>query len=168
MLQLEAKTVHDLFLTMRSVRGDAGSDVQKIFYEKVTALTGDQPPVVMVMPCMLNYLCMWMHTVCRFPTSISWFLFLPPPPESQRPLFCPHQTGRTLLGCYDYYSWLLPLHCPWVSQQVCFCFLHYKSTAQPIESSDHYKHPYFHLVFDNLFAECIACTSHYSNKMLYF
>lgn len=36
---------------MRSDRGDAGSDVQNIFYEKVTALTGDQPPVVMVTPC---------------------------------------------------------------------------------------------------------------------
>lgn len=51
MLQSEAKTIRGLFLTTRSVRGDAGSDVQNIFYEKVTALTGDQPPVVMVTPC---------------------------------------------------------------------------------------------------------------------
>ncbi|KAK1882345.1 AP-4 complex subunit mu-1 [Dissostichus eleginoides] len=30
-----------------SVRGEAGSDVINVFYEKVTALPGDQPPVVM-------------------------------------------------------------------------------------------------------------------------
>uniref|UniRef100_A0A3Q3ELY7 AP-4 complex subunit mu-1 n=1 Tax=Labrus bergylta TaxID=56723 RepID=A0A3Q3ELY7_9LABR len=34
-------------LTLSSVRGEAGSDAVNIFYEKVTALTGDQPPVVM-------------------------------------------------------------------------------------------------------------------------
>uniref|UniRef100_H3CQF3 AP-4 complex subunit mu-1 n=1 Tax=Tetraodon nigroviridis TaxID=99883 RepID=H3CQF3_TETNG len=34
-------------LIYKDYRGDAGSDVQNIFYEKVTALTGDQPPVVM-------------------------------------------------------------------------------------------------------------------------
>lgn len=37
-----------MFLTLPPVRGEAGSDVVGIFYEKVTALTGDQPPVVMV------------------------------------------------------------------------------------------------------------------------
>nr|XP_046266506.1 AP-4 complex subunit mu-1 isoform X2 [Scatophagus argus] len=34
-------------LIYKDFRGEAGSDVQNIFYEKVTALTGDQPPVVM-------------------------------------------------------------------------------------------------------------------------
>jgi hypothetical protein len=31
-----------------SVRGEVGKDAVTVFYEKVTALTGDQPPVVMV------------------------------------------------------------------------------------------------------------------------
>ncbi|GLD71707.1 AP-4 complex subunit mu-1 isoform X1 [Lates japonicus] len=34
-------------LIYKDFRGEAGSDVVSIFYEKVTALTGDQPPVVM-------------------------------------------------------------------------------------------------------------------------
>uniref|UniRef100_A0A3Q3RFZ5 AP-4 complex subunit mu-1 n=1 Tax=Mastacembelus armatus TaxID=205130 RepID=A0A3Q3RFZ5_9TELE len=34
-------------LIYKDFRGEAGSDVVGIFYEKVTALTGDQPPVVM-------------------------------------------------------------------------------------------------------------------------
>ncbi|KAM9788868.1 LOW QUALITY PROTEIN: AP-4 complex subunit mu-1 [Neosynchiropus ocellatus] len=34
-------------LIFKDFRGDAGSDVINIFYEKVTALPGDQPPVVM-------------------------------------------------------------------------------------------------------------------------
>ncbi|XP_068600708.1 AP-4 complex subunit mu-1 [Brachionichthys hirsutus] len=34
-------------LIYKDFRGEAGSDVQSIFYEKVTALAGDQPPVVM-------------------------------------------------------------------------------------------------------------------------
>uniref|UniRef100_A0A671VDC5 AP-4 complex subunit mu-1 n=1 Tax=Sparus aurata TaxID=8175 RepID=A0A671VDC5_SPAAU len=34
-------------LIYKDYRGEAGSDVINIFYEKVTALTGDQPPVVM-------------------------------------------------------------------------------------------------------------------------
>uniref|UniRef100_A0A3B4TNE4 AP-4 complex subunit mu-1 n=1 Tax=Seriola dumerili TaxID=41447 RepID=A0A3B4TNE4_SERDU len=34
-------------LIYKDFRGEAGSDVVNIFYEKVTALTGDQPPVVM-------------------------------------------------------------------------------------------------------------------------
>ncbi|XP_068187501.1 AP-4 complex subunit mu-1 [Antennarius striatus] len=34
-------------LLYKDFRGEAGSDVQSIFYEKVTALAGDQPPVVM-------------------------------------------------------------------------------------------------------------------------
>ncbi|MED6255323.1 AP-4 complex subunit mu-1 [Ataeniobius toweri] len=34
-------------LIYKHYRGEAGSDVVNIFYEKVTALTGDQPPVVM-------------------------------------------------------------------------------------------------------------------------
>ncbi|KAK5617740.1 AP-4 complex subunit mu-1 [Crenichthys baileyi] len=34
-------------LIYKDYRGEAGSDVVNIFYEKVTALTGDQPPVVM-------------------------------------------------------------------------------------------------------------------------
>ncbi len=43
---------HVFFSTSSSVRGEAGSDVVSIFYEKVTALTGDQPPVVMVTSCL--------------------------------------------------------------------------------------------------------------------
>ncbi|XP_029303503.1 LOW QUALITY PROTEIN: AP-4 complex subunit mu-1 [Cottoperca gobio] len=34
-------------LIYKDFRGEAGSDVVSVFYEKVTALTGDQPPVVM-------------------------------------------------------------------------------------------------------------------------
>lgn len=34
-------------LISKDFRGEGGTDVQAIFYEKVTALTGDQPPVVM-------------------------------------------------------------------------------------------------------------------------
>ncbi|XP_037323277.1 AP-4 complex subunit mu-1 isoform X2 [Pungitius pungitius] len=34
-------------LIYKDFRGEAGSDVVCVFYEKVTALTGDQPPVVM-------------------------------------------------------------------------------------------------------------------------
>uniref|UniRef100_A0A3B3XYH6 MHD domain-containing protein n=1 Tax=Poecilia mexicana TaxID=48701 RepID=A0A3B3XYH6_9TELE len=34
-------------LIYKDYRGEAGSDVIDVFYEKVTALTGDQPPVVM-------------------------------------------------------------------------------------------------------------------------
>ncbi|KAM8898060.1 AP-4 complex subunit mu-1 isoform 1-T1 [Spinachia spinachia] len=34
-------------LIYKDFRGEAGSDVVGVFYEKVTALTGDQPPVVM-------------------------------------------------------------------------------------------------------------------------
>ncbi|XP_003978304.1 AP-4 complex subunit mu-1 [Takifugu rubripes] len=34
-------------LIYKDFRGDVGSDVQNIFYEKVIALTGDQPPIVM-------------------------------------------------------------------------------------------------------------------------
>ncbi|XP_034033514.1 AP-4 complex subunit mu-1 [Thalassophryne amazonica] len=34
-------------LIYKDFRGEAGSDAVRIFYEKVTALTGDQPPVVM-------------------------------------------------------------------------------------------------------------------------
>ncbi|KAM4546636.1 AP-4 complex subunit mu-1 isoform 1-T2 [Fundulus diaphanus] len=34
-------------LIYKDYRGEAGSDVVNVFYEKVTALTGDQPPVVM-------------------------------------------------------------------------------------------------------------------------
>ena len=34
--------------TTSSVRGEAGKDAVGVFYEKVTALSGDQPPVVMV------------------------------------------------------------------------------------------------------------------------
>uniref|UniRef100_A0A665UBD5 MHD domain-containing protein n=1 Tax=Echeneis naucrates TaxID=173247 RepID=A0A665UBD5_ECHNA len=34
-------------LIYKDFRGEAGSDVVNLFYEKVTALTGDQPPVVM-------------------------------------------------------------------------------------------------------------------------
>lgn len=34
-------------LIFKDYRGEAGSDVVDVFYEKVTALTGDQPPVVM-------------------------------------------------------------------------------------------------------------------------
>ncbi|XP_069395484.1 AP-4 complex subunit mu-1 [Paralichthys olivaceus] len=34
-------------LVYKDFRGEAGSDVVCIFYEKITALTGDQPPVVM-------------------------------------------------------------------------------------------------------------------------
>ncbi|XP_042337857.1 AP-4 complex subunit mu-1-like, partial [Plectropomus leopardus] len=34
-------------LIYKDFRGEAGSDVISVFYEKVTALTGDQPPVVM-------------------------------------------------------------------------------------------------------------------------
>ncbi|XP_075888135.1 AP-4 complex subunit mu-1 [Nelusetta ayraudi] len=34
-------------LISKDFRGEGGADVQAIFYEKVTALTGDQPPVVM-------------------------------------------------------------------------------------------------------------------------
>lgn len=34
-------------LIYKDFRGEAGSDVVSVFYEKVTALTGDQPPIVM-------------------------------------------------------------------------------------------------------------------------
>ncbi|XP_054611363.1 AP-4 complex subunit mu-1 [Dunckerocampus dactyliophorus] len=34
-------------LIYKDFRGDAGNDAANVFYEKVTALTGDQPPVVM-------------------------------------------------------------------------------------------------------------------------
>uniref|UniRef100_A0A3Q4GGE5 AP complex mu/sigma subunit domain-containing protein n=1 Tax=Neolamprologus brichardi TaxID=32507 RepID=A0A3Q4GGE5_NEOBR len=34
-------------LIYKDFRGEAGNDIVSIFYEKVTALTGDQPPVVM-------------------------------------------------------------------------------------------------------------------------
>ncbi|KAK9537014.1 hypothetical protein VZT92_006752 [Zoarces viviparus] len=36
-------------LIYKDFRGEAGSDVIGVFYEKVTALTGDQPPVVMTL-----------------------------------------------------------------------------------------------------------------------
>ncbi|XP_075957799.1 AP-4 complex subunit mu-1 [Anarhichas minor] len=36
-------------LIYKDFRGEAGSDVVGVFYEKVTALTGDQPPVVMTL-----------------------------------------------------------------------------------------------------------------------
>nr|XP_015195806.1 PREDICTED: AP-4 complex subunit mu-1 isoform X4 [Lepisosteus oculatus] len=42
---LSAKGDHLIYKD--SVRGEAGSDVVGVFYEKVTALPGDQPPVVM-------------------------------------------------------------------------------------------------------------------------
>ena len=40
--------MNDLNHIISSVRGEAGKDSVTVFYEKVTALTGDQPPVVMV------------------------------------------------------------------------------------------------------------------------
>ncbi|XP_035034550.2 AP-4 complex subunit mu-1 isoform X9 [Hippoglossus stenolepis] len=42
-------------LIYKDFRGEAGSDVVGTFYEKVTALTGDQPPVVMVTLCLCTH-----------------------------------------------------------------------------------------------------------------
>uniref|UniRef100_A0A3Q4MWV8 Uncharacterized protein n=1 Tax=Neolamprologus brichardi TaxID=32507 RepID=A0A3Q4MWV8_NEOBR len=53
-------------LIYKDFRGEAGNDIVSIFYEKVTALTGDQPPVVMTGRC--NVDCFRGNTlyVCAF------------------------------------------------------------------------------------------------------
>lgn len=74
--QLEAKAIV-FFLTLRSVRGDVGSDVQNIFYEKVTSLTGDQPPIVMVTPS-FAHLTVQKRACSLWIPNLNQMIFVPP------------------------------------------------------------------------------------------
>lgn len=96
------------------VRGEVEKDSMSTFYEMVSSLSGDQPPVVMVgfYELVITFIFVMIKSAAETDCSVS-----PDSLESQRSQLYSHPARWTLLGRI-YEDGSISVHCCWVSEQV--------------------------------------------------